>query len=134
MDEQTTKKPYRSSVQLQFAAYFFLLTVVLLALLNTYPLRASRDVVFSEKESALMSRASVLSSSLSLMETLTEDNTRQVLSLLDTTGLERVLVTDPEGTPLYDTLADEDSAAPAEVKAALGGSSRARRPFARSSI
>ena len=92
MDEQTTKKPYRSSVQLQFAAYFFLLTVVLLALLNTYPLRASRDVVFSEKESALMSRASVLSSSLSLMETLTEDNTRQVLSLLDTTGLERVLV------------------------------------------
>ena len=45
MDEQSTKKPYRSSVQLQFAAYFFLLTVVLLALLNTYPLRASRDVV-----------------------------------------------------------------------------------------
>ena len=119
MDEQTTKKPYRSSVQLQFAAYFFLLTVVLLALLNTYPLRASRDVVFSEKESALMSRASVLSSSLSLMETLTEDNTRQVLSLLDTTGLERVLVTDPEGTPLYDTL--DAAAAPAEVKTALKG-------------
>ena len=119
MDEQATKKPYRYSVQLQFAAYFFLLTVVLLALLNTYPLRASRDVVFSEKESALMSRASVLSSSLSLMETLTEDNTRQVLSLLDTTGLERVLVTDPEGAPLYDT--SEDAAAPAEVKTALKG-------------
>ena len=128
MDEQTTKKPYRSSVQLQFAAYFFLLTVVLLALLNTYPLRASRDVVFSEKESALMSRASVLSSSLSLMETLTEDNTRQVLSLLDTTGLERVLVTDPEGTPLYDTL-DADAAAPAEVKTALKGKAAFRSKF-----
>ena len=105
MDEKTAKKPYRSSVQLQFAAYFFLLTVVLLALLNTYPLRASRDVVFSEKESALMSRASVLSSSLSLMETLTPDSTRQVLSLLDTTGLERVLVTDSEGEAIYDTAA-----------------------------
>ena len=116
-------------MQLQFAAYFFLLTVVLLALLNTYPLRASRDVVFSEKESALMSRASVLSSSLSLMETLTEDNTRQVLSLLDTTGLERVLVTDPEGVPLYDTLADEDLAAPAEVKTALGGKAAFRSKF-----
>ena len=123
------KKPYRYSVQLQFAAYFFLLTVVLLALLNTYPLRASRDVVFSEKESSLMSRASVLSSSLSLMETLTEDNTRQVLSLLDTTGLERVLVTDPEGVPLYDTLADEDLAAPAEVKTALGGKAAFRSKF-----
>ena len=129
MDEQTTKKPYRSSVQLQFAAYFFLLTVVLLALLNTYPLRASRDVVFSEKESALMSRASVLSSSLSLMETLTEDNTRQVLSLLDTTGLERVLVTDPDGAPLYDTLTDADAAAPAEVKSALKGKASFRSKF-----
>ena len=128
MDDSTPKKPYRSSVQLQFAAYFFLLTVVLLALLNTYPLRASRDVVFSEKESALMSRASVLSSSLSLMETLTEDNTRQVLSLLDTTGLERVLVTDPEGTPLYDTL-DENAAAPAEVKTALKGKAAFRSKF-----
>ena len=128
MDDQTTKKPYRSSVQLQFAAYFFLLTVVLLALLNTYPLRASRDVVFSEKESALMSRASVLSSSLSLMETLTEDNTRQVLSLLDTTGLERVLVTDPEGAPLYDT-SETDAAAPAEVQTALGGKAAFRSNF-----
>ena len=128
MDEQATKKPYRYSVQLQFAAYFFLLTVVLLALLNTYPLRASRDVVFSEKESALMSRASVLSSSLSLMETLTEDNTRQVLSLLDTTGLERVLVTDPEGAPLYDT-SEDDAAAPAEVKTALKGKAAFRSKF-----
>ena len=129
MDEPVTKKPYRSSVQLQFAAYFFLLTVVLLALLNTYPLRASRDVVFSEKESALMSRASVLSSSLSLMETLTEDNTRQVLSLLDTTGLERVLVTDPDGAPLYDTLADAEASAPAEVKSALKGKASFRSKF-----
>lgn len=129
MDEPVSKKPYRSSVQLQFAAYFFLLTVVLLALLNTYPLRASRDVVFSEKESALMSRASVLSSSLSLMETLTEDNTRQVLSLLDTTGLERVLVTDPDGAPLYDTLADAEAAAPAEVKSALKGKASFRSKF-----
>ena len=129
MEESISKKPYRYSVQLQFAAYFFLLTVVLLALLNTYPLRASRDVVFSEKESSLMSRASVLSSSLSLMETLTEDNTRQVLSLLDTTGLERVLVTDPEGVPLYDTLADEDLAAPAEVITALGGKAAFRSKF-----
>lgn len=119
----------RSSVQLQFAAYFFLLTVVLLALLNTYPLRASRDVVFSEKESALMSRASVLSSSLSLMETLTEDNTRQVLSLLDTTGLQRVLVTDPDGTALYDTAEDAQDEAPDEVRTALTGKAAFRSNF-----
>ena len=132
LDEPVSKKPYRTSVQLQFAAYFFLLTVVLLALLNTYPLRASRDVVFSEKESALMSRASVLSSSLSLMETLTEDNTRQVLSLLDTTGLERVLVTDPEGTPLYEDTSMTRSTRTQPRPRRSKPRSRARRPSARS--
>ena len=128
MEEHTAKKPYRSSVQLQFAAYFFLLTVVLLALLNIYPLRASRDVVFSEKESALMSRASVLSSSLSLMETLTEDNTRQVMSLLDTTGLERILVTNGDGAALYDT-ANVDAAVPDEIATALRGKAAFRSKF-----
>ncbi len=129
MEERNTKKPYRSSVQLQFAAYFFLLTVVLLALLNTYPLRASRDVVFSEKESALMSRASVLSSSLSLMETLTPDSTRQVLSLLDTTGLERVLVTDSEGAVIYDTAESPEPVSPTEVATALKGKAAFRSNF-----
>ena len=128
MENQPAKKPYRGSVQLQFAAYFLLLTAVLLALLNIYPLRASRDVVFSEKESALMSRASVLSSSLSLMDTLTEDNTRQVMSLLDTTGLERILVTNGDGDALYDT-ANADAAVPEEIATALRGKAAFRSKF-----
>ena len=129
MENQPAKKPYRGSVQLQFAAYFLLLTAVLLALLNIYPLRASRDVVFSEKESALMSRASVLSSSLSLMDTLTEDNTRQVMSLLDTTGLERILVTDPQGAALYDTAGEGETAVPQEIQTALKGKAAFRSRF-----
>ena len=63
--EMKTRRKLTDSVQMQFAAYFAALTVVLLVLLNTYPLRSSRDVVFSEKESALVSRAAVVSSSLS---------------------------------------------------------------------
>ena len=72
-----------SSVQFRFAVTFTILVAILLALMNTYPTRASRDIVFTEKQSALTNRAAVVSSSLSLLDNLTPDNTRQVLALLD---------------------------------------------------
>ncbi|MFR5421117.1 MAG: hypothetical protein ACLTG4_03575 [Oscillospiraceae bacterium] len=42
-----------SSVQFRFAVTFTILVAILLALMNTYPTRASRDIVFTEKQSAL---------------------------------------------------------------------------------
>ena len=50
-----------------FAVTFTILVAILLALMNTYPTRASRDIVFTEKQSALTNRAAVVSSSLSLL-------------------------------------------------------------------
>lgn len=67
-----------SSVQFRFAVTFTVLVAILLTLINTYPTRASRDIVFVEKQSALTNRAAVVSSSLSLLDNLTPDNTRQV--------------------------------------------------------
>lgn len=67
-----------SSVQFRFAVTFTVLVAILLTLINTYPTRASRDIVFAEKQSALTNRAAVVSSSLSLLDNLTPDNTRQV--------------------------------------------------------
>ncbi len=124
--EMKTRRKLTDSVQMQFAAYFAALTVVLLVLLNTYPLRSSRDVVFSEKESALVSRAAVVSSSLSLLESLTPDNTQQVMGLLDVNDLARILVTNETGLVLYDTAAEDENAAGtqtdvAEILRALGG-------------
>lgn len=52
-----------SSVQFRFAVTFMILVAILLALINTYPTRASRDIVFTEKQSALTNRAAVVSSS-----------------------------------------------------------------------
>ena len=53
-----------SSVQFRFAVTFTILVAILLALMNTYPTRTSRDIVFTEKQSALTNRAAVVSSSL----------------------------------------------------------------------
>lgn len=123
--EQANKRKLKNSVQLKFAAYFTALIVVLLVVLNTYPLYSSRDIVFSEKESALVNRAAVVSSSLSLLETLSSDSARQVMGLLDVNDLTRIMVTDNTGLILYDT-AGEDNAVGryalfSEISRALGG-------------
>ena len=97
-----------SSVQFRFAVTFTVLVAILLTLINTYPTRASRDIVFAEKQSALTNRAAVVSSSLSLLDNLTPDNTRQVLALLDLRDLTRIVVTDSTGLAVYDSASENN--------------------------
>lgn len=114
-----------SSVQFRFAVTFMILVAILLALINTYPTRASRDIVFTEKQSALTNRAAVVSSSLSLLDNLTPDNTRQVLALLDLRDLTRIVVTDGEGLAVYDSASENNISGKyvlyPELVRALGG-------------
>ena len=114
-----------SSVQFRFAVTFTILVAILLALMNTYPTRASRDIVFTEKQSALTNRAAVVSSSLSLLDNLTPDNTRQVLALLDLRDLTRIVVTDGEGLAVYDSASENNISGKyvlyPELVRALGG-------------
>lgn len=90
-------------VQFKLVAAFFALIAALLILLNTYPVAASRDIVFSEKESSLLEQAAVISSSLSALDTLSGDGAAQVVDLLAISGLERIIVTDAASRVLYDT-------------------------------
>ena len=114
-----------SSVQFRFAVTFMILVAILLALINTYPTRASRDIVFTEKQSALTNRAAVVSSSLSLLDNLTPDNTRQVLALLDLRDLTRIIVTDGDGLAVYDSASENNISGKyvlyPELVRALGG-------------
>ena len=84
-------------------------------------------MVFSAKKSAMQSQNLVITSSLSALDSLSEESAAQVMELLDVTPATRVLVTDPAGLILYDS-DREDSAAGRyamlrEVAAALGGRS-----------
>ena len=121
--ETTKRRRLRNSVQLQFAAYFMALTAILLLLLNTFPIRTSRNVIFSEKQNALSSRAAVAAASLSPLDALTRENTRQVMGFLELSDLDRVIITDPEGAILFDTVGDTapDKAALEDIKQALSG-------------
>ena len=111
-------------VQFKLVAAFFALIAALLVLLNTYPVAASRDIVFSEKESSLIEQAAVISSSLSGLDTLSGDGAAQVVELLAVSGLERIIVTDAASRVLYDTAspsAEGDVALLSEIVRALSG-------------
>lgn len=116
------------SVRLKIAATFTLFTVVLLLVLNIYPILVSRDMVIATKESSMKSQIAVISSSLSALETLTEDSVEQVMDILDVTDVTRTIITDQAGLILYDT-ADENDAAGryallSEISVALDGYAR----------
>lgn len=90
------------SIRFQAFAFIAAVMLVLLLLLNTYPLVSSRDLVFEEKRSSISAQASVISSSLSNLERLEEKSVSEVIRLLDMRGFDRLIVTDALGTVLYD--------------------------------
>ena len=118
------KRRWIDSVQFKFVATFFALIAVLVVLLNSYPLMTSRDLVFKEKESALLGQAGVISSSLAALDTLSGSGVTQVMALLDVSGLTRIIVTDERGAVIYDTAPQPvvgKYALMSEIARALGG-------------
>ena len=85
------------SIRIQFISFITALLLVLLLLLNSYPLISSRDAVFEEKRSSMTAQAATLASSLSGLERLNPENIAEVLRYLDLSGYTRVLVADLPG-------------------------------------
>lgn len=91
------------SVQFTFMTIFFLFIVLMTGLLTVYPTTSSRDIVFSTKRSSMLSQATVMSSSLSVLERLSFDNVNQVMELVDVKSFDRIIVTDGAGFAIYDS-------------------------------
>ena len=101
MANEKGKRKY--SVQLTFLAIFFTFIALLIGLLNTYPTISSRDIVFANKQGAMMSQISVMSTSLSALEKLSAEGVGSVMELVDVNAFDRVMVTDGSGEIIYDT-------------------------------
>ena len=81
--------------------YILILGAVLL-LLNTYPLIVSQNMVFQSKQNGLQSSISMMISSMSDLDELTEKNVEQALSAMEKPAELRLMVTNAEGRVLYD--------------------------------
>ena len=114
MDSDKKKKtregvPFFASLQVKYALSYLVVITLVLALLNTYPVLASQELLFTSKRDSLKSQSAVIASALMELETLTGDQVVRVMNLLDDMGLSRILVTDPAGLVLYDSATDRKS-------------------------
>lgn len=109
-DQETSQKkkvPFFASLQTKYAMSYLAIFVVVLVLMNTYPVTASQELLFTSKRDSLKSQTAVMASALMELETLSSDQVVRVMNMLDDMGLDRILVTDPAGLILYDSLKDD---------------------------
>ena len=108
------------------AVSYILIIIAVLALLNTYPLVVSQNMVFKSKQTAMQSSVSLMVSALSGLDVLTEKNVAPAMTVAEETAVSRVLVTDAAGKVLYDNRetgsAVGDYALYTEIVQALSGS------------
>ena len=104
--------PFFSSLQIKYAMSYLAIFAVVLVLLNTYPVIASQDLLFSSKRESLKSQTAVMASALMELETLSSDQVTRVMNMLDSMGLDRIIVTDPAGMVLYDSTQPEEPEEP----------------------
>ena len=90
------------SIRFRFFAFLLAILLILLLLLNTYPIISSRDTVFQEKNNAMTTQGSVVSSALGGLEKLTRDGVTDVFRFLDMGNYDRIVVADETGTIVYD--------------------------------
>lgn len=89
----------RSQMMLVFVSFILLLLLVI----NTYPVMAMRNVVYGDKEQSMSATVSVISSALSGLDTLTVENVESVIELLNITENNHILVTNERRTVIYDS-------------------------------
>jgi len=82
---------------------YILIIVAVLILLNSYPLLVSQNLVFRSKVTAMSGSVKVIESALSGLEELTEENVSQAMTVVEETGVSRIMITDTAGRVLYDS-------------------------------
>ncbi len=129
------KKLELHSLKVQYMAFMTAVLLILLLLLNTFPLTSSRDSVFEEKRRALGGQAATLSSSLANLDHPSETSIGDVLKLLDVSGYARIAVVDADGKVLYDDGGSTGGTTQLDdVLAALGGKTVFRSSFENSAF
>ncbi len=91
------------SVRLRLLLAYTILLLVVLVLMNTYPLVMTQNMIFSSKQSAMQAQMQLILGTLPPAENLTRTGIEQSILLLDDSSYRRILVTNETGLILYDT-------------------------------
>ena len=87
-----------SSIRTKFALTFFFVIAVVLVLMNTYFLTASRDMIFRSKLAFVQHQADLIAKSLEeAFDVLTVDDVARIMEYLDVAGVTHIVITDADG-------------------------------------
>ena len=110
------KTGFFNSIVTRLSALFIAIIAVLLLLINTYFLTASRNMMFTSKQTSLETQASVISTSLSALDHLSKENVSQVFDILEVRDFARVIVVNPSGEEVYSSRMDDDNIPDAQIE------------------
>ena len=91
------------SIRFQFILFILAILLVLILMMNIYPLTSSRETMFQEKRSSLTSQASAVSSALARLDSLSPDEVARVIGAMDLDNFDRTAVIDPDSRTIYDS-------------------------------
>ena len=107
------------SIRFKFILFILAILLVLILMLNLYPVTSSRETMIQEKHSSLTSQASAVSSALAGLDPLAPEDVSRIISALDLNNFDRIKVIDMDGQTIYDD--GEGSFDPEDLRTALGG-------------
>lgn len=90
-------------MQLKLSSSYMAILLIVLVLMNTYPLLVSQDLVFRAKQTTLQSGAAAINAAVSGLDELTEENVAEAMAGVEPEGVSRIIITDAGGRVLYDT-------------------------------
>ena len=79
-------------MQVKFSLSYILIIAAVLIFMNTYPLTVSEDLVVRSKQTTLQNSVNVMVTALSGIEELNEENVASAMTLVEETGISRILV------------------------------------------
>ncbi|MCL2002995.1 MAG: HAMP domain-containing histidine kinase [Oscillospiraceae bacterium] len=90
--------------QSKIALSYLTILVIMLALLNTYPIWISQNFMFGHARETMMARASLLTTTLAGLDSLTPESVARVMAVMDDRAQYRTVVVDRYGLAVYDNL------------------------------
>jgi len=83
---------------------YVVITSLVLLFLNIYCAKASQALFHQSKESAMIEKCHLAADEISQLEVVNAEGIRQALSQLGSMSITRIIVTDPNGQAVYDSL------------------------------
>ena len=93
-----------SSTQFRYAMIYVLITFFVLLFLNIYCAKASHTLFKQSKNSAMVDKCHLAGDEISKLSVLNTATVTEAMEAMDNLKMTRVLVTDPAGLVLYDSL------------------------------